>query len=152
MPTTQSTPAGAIAVGRASRSTLVANPLAPVDVDEHFPHLRMSHSSLTRPGIDRRELIKHAEWCEDRPELYHYRDGRDEIDIVIEDRGGDLACVEVKATASLTTKDYRVMARLRDARSTHFKAGVVLYAGAQTIPLGDRLWAVPISGLWTPSG
>jgi hypothetical protein len=27
-------------------------------------------------------------------------------------------------------------------------AGVVLYTGAQTIPLGDRLWAVPLSGLW----
>ncbi len=97
------------------------------------------------------ELLKHAEWCEDRPELYHYRDGRDEIDVVIEDRGGDLACVEVKSTASLTTKDYRAMARLRDSRPKHFKAGVVLYTGAQTIPLGDRLWAVPISGLWTPS-
>ena len=29
-----------------------------------------------------------------------------------------------------------------------FKAGVVIYAGEQTIPLGDRLWAVPYSGLW----
>jgi hypothetical protein len=27
-------------------------------------------------------------------------------------------------------------------------AGVVLDTGAQTIPLGDRLWAVPLSGLW----
>ena len=98
------------------------------------------------------ELLKHAEWCEDRPELYHYRDGRDEIDIVIEDRGGNLACVEVKSIASLSSKDYRTMAKLRDARSKHFKAGIVLYTGAQTIPLGDRLWAVPISGLWTPSG
>lgn len=96
------------------------------------------------------ELLKHAEWCEDRPELYHYRDGRDEIDVVIEARGGDLACVEVKSTASLTRTDYRAMAKLRDSRPEHFKAGVVLYTGAQTIPLGDRLWAVPISGLWTP--
>lgn len=98
------------------------------------------------------ELLKHAEWCEDRPELYHYRDGRDEIDVVIEDRGGNLACVEVKASASPTAKDYRAMAKLRDSCSEHFKAGVVLYTGTQTIPLGDRLWAVPISGLWAASG
>jgi len=71
------------------------------------------------------ELLKHAEWCEDRPELYHYRDARDEIDVVIEDCSGDLACVEVKSTASLTTKDYRAMARLRDSRPKHFKASVV---------------------------
>jgi hypothetical protein len=41
------------------------------------------------------------------------------------------------------------MKKLRDARPGRFKAGVVLYAGSQTIPLGDRMWAVPISGLWS---
>jgi hypothetical protein len=25
---------------------------------------------------------------------------------------------------------------------------VVIYTGEQTVPLGDRLWAVPLSGLW----
>jgi hypothetical protein len=24
----------------------------------------------------------------------------------------------------------------------------VIHTGEQTIPLGDRLWAIPISGLW----
>jgi predicted AAA+ superfamily ATPase len=96
------------------------------------------------------ELLKHIELCDDRPELYHYRSGRDEIDAVIEDRSGDLACVEVKAAATVAPKDYRAMEKLRTARSDRFKAGVVLYTGAQTVPLGDRLWAVPLSGLWSP--
>jgi hypothetical protein len=38
--------------------------------------------------------------------------------------------------------------KLRDATGDRFRAGVVLYGGRQTIPLGDRLWAIPISGLW----
>ncbi|MEA2364763.1 MAG: hypothetical protein QOE69_1423 [Thermoleophilaceae bacterium] len=40
------------------------------------------------------------------------------------------------------------MERLRDARRSRFKAGIVVYAGEQTLPLTDRLWAVPISALW----
>jgi predicted AAA+ superfamily ATPase len=95
------------------------------------------------------ELLKHLELCDDRPEVFHYRSGRDEIDVVIEDRGGNLACVEVKAAATVAPKDHRAMGKLRDARDGRFKAGIVLYTGAQTVPLGDRLWAVPISALWS---
>jgi hypothetical protein len=40
------------------------------------------------------------------------------------------------------------MAKLRDGRGARFKAGVVVCACEQTTPLGDRLWAVPLSGLW----
>jgi uncharacterized protein len=40
------------------------------------------------------------------------------------------------------------MAKIRDARSKDFRAGPLIHAGAQTVPLGDRLWAVPISALW----
>ena len=40
------------------------------------------------------------------------------------------------------------LANLRDARPTRFRAGAVLYTGAQTKPLGDRIWAVPLSALW----
>jgi hypothetical protein len=30
---------------------------------------------------------------------------------------------------------------MRDKYGDRFKAGVVLYTGRQTIPLGDRIWA-----------
>jgi uncharacterized protein len=94
------------------------------------------------------EILKHQGWATEDCTLRHYRVGGDEIDILLEAQSGDLAAVEVKARASIRVGDWRVIKKLRDSRPDQFKAGVVLYAGSQTIPLGERIWAVPISGLW----
>ena len=80
--------------------------------------------------------------------VYHYRFGRDEVDIVLESRAGDIVAVEVKASATPNNADRRGLTRLRDAAGDKFKAGVIIYSGRQTIPQGDRIWAVPVSGLW----
>jgi uncharacterized protein len=37
----------------------------------------------------------------------------------------------------------------RGSRKYRFRAGIVLYAGEQQLPFGDRLAAIPISALWT---
>jgi predicted AAA+ superfamily ATPase len=94
------------------------------------------------------EVARHADWAETDARLYHYRSGRREIDLVLESRGGDIACIEVKAAASFEPGDWRSMAALRDERRNSFRCGVLLYTGERTLPLGERLWAVPISGLW----
>ena len=94
------------------------------------------------------ELLRLADWADTDTRLYHYRQGRAKIDLILESRAGDIAAIEVKATATLRPRDYAAIAKLRDARGTHFKAGIVVYAGQQTVPLGDRMWAVPVSGLW----
>lgn len=95
------------------------------------------------------EIVKHADWAQTDTRVHHYRDGRDEIDVVLESRSGDIAAIEVKAGATLSARDWRALAKLRDRSPGRFRAGVVVHTGRQTIPLGDRLWAVPISGLWT---
>jgi uncharacterized protein len=95
------------------------------------------------------EILKHQSWATEDSALRHYRVQDDEIDIVLEAHSGDLAAVEVKARASIRERDWRTIGKLRDSRPAQFKAGVVLYTGSQTIPLGDRIWAVPISGLWS---
>jgi hypothetical protein len=68
---------------------------------------------------------------------YQRRD--EDVDLVLEDLAGDIACVEVKPAATLTTRDRRRLAKLRDARGRSFRAGVVVASVAQTTPLGDRL-------------
>jgi hypothetical protein len=37
---------------------------------------------------------------------------------------------------------------LRDKLGERFKAGALVYTGSRTLPFGDRLAAVPVSGLW----
>jgi predicted AAA+ superfamily ATPase len=94
------------------------------------------------------ELLRLSEWADTDTRLYHYRQGREEIDLILESRAGDIAAIEVKAAATLRPRDYTAITKLRDARGEHFKAGIVVYAGHQTVPLGDWMWAVPVSGLW----
>lgn len=94
------------------------------------------------------ELLKHASWARREVRLHHYQRANEDVDLVLEDRAGNVAAVEVKAKASVTARDWRALAALRDARGARFKSGMVIYSGEQTVPLGDRLWAVPYAGLW----
>ena len=46
--------------------------------------------------------------------------------------------------------DTKSLIKLRDALGSQFISGAVIHTGEQTLPLGDRLWGIPISGLWGP--
>jgi uncharacterized protein len=96
------------------------------------------------------ELVKQRTWAATRCELFFYRDARQrEVDIVVESASGDIAGIEVKAAASVSGPDCAGLRFLRDKLGSRFKAGVVLYTGSNTLELGDRIWAVPLAGLWT---
>ena len=47
------------------------------------------------------EILKQASWADVETRAYHYQRGDEDIDLVLEDRAGDIACVEVKAAATL---------------------------------------------------
>jgi len=95
------------------------------------------------------EVLKHAEWANVSTTAYHYRQRDEEIDLILESRSGEIAAIEIKAAASVNRRDLKPIEKLRDARGEHFKAGVLLCTTGQTTPLGDRLWAIPLEGLWT---
>jgi predicted AAA+ superfamily ATPase len=97
------------------------------------------------------ELERMRELSDCEPSLFHYRDSSQrEVDIVLELRSGEVAGVEVKSAASISSRDFAGLRHLRDALGSRFKAGVVLYTGEHTLPFGERLWAVPLCGLWAP--
>ena len=94
------------------------------------------------------EVLRHLEWAKTQANLYHYRVGDQEVDLILESWSGDIACVEVKSTVSLSRKDWRPMSQVRDRLGDRFVAGFVIHPGRDTQPLGDRIWAVPVSALW----
>ncbi len=94
------------------------------------------------------EILKHAEWANVGTSAYHYRQRDEEIDLILESRAGEIAAIEIKATATINRRDLRSIEKLRDARGQRFKAGVLMCTTGQTTPLGDRLWAVPVAALW----
>jgi predicted AAA+ superfamily ATPase len=96
------------------------------------------------------ELVKQAGWSTTPVELFFYRDtDKREVDLVVESASGDVVAIEAKAAAATTASDVRGLRVLRDKLGERFKTGVVVYSGEHTLPIEDRIWAVPISGLWT---
>jgi predicted AAA+ superfamily ATPase len=95
------------------------------------------------------ELRRQASWRDETIRFHHVRDKDGvEVDLVLERDGRALAGVEVKATATVSTADFRGLRKLRDATGDRFSAGVVVYDGAASLGFGDRLTAVPVSALW----
>jgi predicted AAA+ superfamily ATPase len=96
------------------------------------------------------ELVKQADWSTTPVELFFYRDSdKREVDLVVESASGDVVAIEAKAAAATTASDVRGLRVLRDKLGERFKTGVVVYSGEHTLPIEDRIWAIPISGLWT---
>lgn len=99
------------------------------------------------------ELRRQLGWSQQAPRLFHYRD-RDgaEVDLILETADGLIAAIEIKSAATLRGRDTRSISRLRDKVGARFAGGVILHTGPQAQPFGDRLAAVPIDILWSPSG
>lgn len=95
------------------------------------------------------EIVRQAAVDEDPPRLYHVRDREGhEVDLLLERRDGTIVAVEVKASSTLSSSDFRGLRLLRDRLGDRFVFGVVLCASERTLPFGDRLAAVPLSALW----
>lgn len=96
------------------------------------------------------EIAKQATWSEHVVDLSHFRDRNGpEVDVLVEDRrSGAVAGIEVELSASPAPRDARHLALLRDGLRERFTVGVVVHAGDHVLPLGERLWAVPVSALW----
>lgn len=95
------------------------------------------------------ELLKHVAFSAQRLSLWHYRTlTHIEVDFVLENRLGQIAGIEVKASATVDGKDFKGLRHLAETEPTIFKQGIVLYAGREVVPFGDKLWAVPMSLWW----
>ena len=83
---------------------------------------------------------------------FHFRtSGGQEVDIVLEGPGQPIVGIEVKASANVSAGDFSGLKALADATGARFLRGIVFYMGEKLLPFGDKLYALPISSLWSES-
>ena len=96
------------------------------------------------------ELQKQCAWSRTQPQLFHFRTPPGfEVDIVMENPAGQLVGIEVKASSTVKSDDFRGLRVLAEMAGDRFKRGVVLYTGSETVPFGNHLVAMPVSALWS---
>ena len=96
------------------------------------------------------EIAKQLTWIDRSASIFHYRDkDQAEVDVVIEDSAGTVVGIEVKAGATVGARDFNGLRRLQIGAADQFAAGIVLYDGDTVVPFGERLFAAPISSLWS---
>jgi len=95
------------------------------------------------------ELLKQATTADGDCRLMYYRDAdKFEVDVVIENTAGQLVAIEVKAAATVKESDLRGLKKLAGLAERQFRMRVLLYDGTETLPLGNGIWAAPLSTLW----
>jgi uncharacterized protein len=97
------------------------------------------------------ELRRQLSWSDIAVEVLHFRDRNGpEVDLVLEARDGRTAVIEVKASSTPRSADFRTIDLLRERLGGRFAHGVVLHLGTEVGSFGDRCTALPVSALWTP--
>lgn len=82
------------------------------------------------------ELEKQSGWSEGRYDFSHFRNlNGSEVDIVVEDSSGRLAGIEVKASATVTAKDFSGITKLADAVATGLLRAPCSMMGLMGCPL-----------------
>ncbi len=96
------------------------------------------------------EIRKQLTWSSPRPALSFARsyEGR-EVDIVL-DRGAgrEVVGIEVKASISISPRDFKGLKWLAEHTGDRFVRGILLYTGEHALQFGEKLWALPVDALW----
>jgi len=104
-------------------------------------------------GFVAMEIARQLSWSHTDATLSHFRtkDGL-EVDLVLENRLGQVVGIEVKASSTPVPEDFRGLRHLADRVGEDFLAGYVLHTGQRTLPGGPKMRAIPIAALWeTPA-
>jgi predicted AAA+ superfamily ATPase len=83
--------------------------------------------------------------------IYHYRDREDrEIDFIVENSEGKIACVEIKSGSSISKDDFKHITWFKNnIVKNQNPVSIILYSGENTVSFGDGLVAVPMAALWS---
>ena len=82
--------------------------------------------------------------------LYHFRNttGK-EIDFILENRNGELICLEVKASEGVKAEHFKNLRWFKEQFGKNRRIwSVVLYTGHDVVRYGGREFALPMAYLW----
>jgi hypothetical protein len=92
------------------------------------------------------ELLKIISVSSEEWNIYHYRDkDKFEVDFVLENHDRQVIGIEVKASGTVFSHDFRGLKKLASIAGKHWGSGIVLYDGDHCLSFGDNLWAIPFS-------
>ena len=95
------------------------------------------------------ELRKQITWSRTRPKIFHFRaQAGQEVDVFLEDSRGRLVGIEVKSGGTVTARDAQSLRFAAEILGKKFLRGIILYNGAEVIPFGPNLHAVPIGSIF----
>ena len=95
------------------------------------------------------ELTKQLTWSATQAGLFHLREHAGlEVDFVL-DGGSRVVGLEVCCRASVEPNDFKGLRKMAEVLGDTFHRGIVLYTGAEVQAIDQKLFAVPISHLWT---
>ena len=95
------------------------------------------------------EIARQLTWSEEVAEMYHYRTKDNvEVDLVLENRRGEVVAIGVKASSTVRAEDFAGLRHLEARLGDDLLVGMVLYTGQQTLPFGPKFRAMPIAALW----
>ncbi|MDR1265963.1 MAG: ATP-binding protein [Propionibacteriaceae bacterium] len=106
-------------------------------------------------GFVAMEIARQLSWSTTRVDLFHYRTkDQTEVDVVLENRRGQVVAIDVKASAVVRPDDFAGINHLGARLGDDLLVGLVLYNGGETLAFGPKNRAMPISALWEvgPSG
>lgn len=104
-------------------------------------------------GFVTMEIARQLTWSSQRARLFHYRTkDKVEVDIVLENRRREVVAIEVKASSTVRSEDFRGLRHLADRLGDDFIAGFVAYTGPETLAFGPKLRTIPISAIWEVGG
>ena len=96
------------------------------------------------------ELRKQIGWSLARPSIWHFRDRSGvEVDLLLEHGDGRIVGIEVKATSSPKSADFKGLRFLAERLGDRFHFGCLLTAAPEATPFGPKLAALPVSALWS---
>ncbi len=95
------------------------------------------------------ELAKAVALSGGEATVSHYRDREGTgVDFVLERTPGAVVGIEVRAHATLRSRDLSGLERLGETVGDGFACGIVLHDGERVQKVGDRIFAMPFKMLW----